>query len=496
MQQTESAQPRQANTSARRTVARRSERSTASARRQPQVASRNRAPAVPSPASRGVKPLPPSRANASEPAAPPSEPAEAGSSAGWFASTDFERIERAGIRRLESRHLTLLTDLASSPEVDELPRVFDLAVEPWCEYFAVNPASVESWKMTGYIMKRPDTFAALGLLPDSLPPFQNGYALGNQLWVHDQPTAYYLRHLLLHEGTHAFMQAHLHGMGPPWYSEGIAELMGTHRWRDGQLRLRYFPTGHEQVPHWGRIKIVRDEFEAGRALTIEQISQYGPRAHLQNAPYGWCWAVAALLDGHPSYAERFRRLSRRADNTTRDFERLFKTLFGTDQREMDEQWQLFVANLEYGYDIEREAIIYQPVEPYDGKSIVITVRADRGWQSTGLSVSANTTYQLRASGRYQVARQPKIWWCEPGGVTIRYHNGYPLGMLLGAVSDQRRPLPELTTLAQPQPIGLQRQLQFANSGTLFLRVNDSPAALSDNAGQLQVELRQISATSR
>ena len=38
------------------------------------------------------------------------------------------------------------------------------------------------------------------------------------------------------------MQAHLHGMGPPWYAEGIAELMGTHRWEDGILQTAIFPS--------------------------------------------------------------------------------------------------------------------------------------------------------------------------------------------------------------------------------------------------------------
>ncbi len=46
-------------------------------------------------------------------------------------------------------------------------------------------------------------------------------------------------------------------------------------------------------------------------------------------------------------------------------------------------------------------------------------------------------------------------------------------------------------MARPVPIGLRRELQFTESGTLFLRINESPAELADNAGQLQVEISSV-----
>jgi hypothetical protein len=195
------------------------------------------------------------------------------------------------------------------------------------------------------------------------------------------------------------------------------------------------------------------------------------------------------LDGHPQFAERFRRLPRRADDSARSFAQLFRTLFGRDQRQLDEQWQLFVVKLDYGYDLTREAIVYQSTTSDVAAPSVVQLQADRGWQSTGLRVHADTTYVLQASGRYAIADQPRTWWCEPGGVTIRYYGGYPLGMLLAAVSDQSKPLQGVTPLADPKPIGLRRELRFANSGTLFLRINDAPAELADNAGQIRVEIR-------
>lgn len=403
---------------------------------------------------------------------------------------DEDRVAAAGIRQLEGKHVTIFTDLPSAPGVDELPRIFDLAIKPWCEYFGVGADRVEDWKARAYLMDRRELFEQTGLLPEDLPRFGHGYSQQGQLWLFDQPSNYYRRHLLLHEGTHLFMQTYLRGMGPPWYSEGMAELFGTHRWQDGELRLRYFPQNRDEVPYWGRIKIVKTEYAAERWLSIDQITEFGPTAHLDVEPYGWCWAIAAFLDGHPQFSERFRHLTRHVDDSPRQLTQRFHDLFRSDARQLMEQWRMFVANLEYGYDIQREAVCYEPAAFDRDATSGVEIQADRGWQSTGLVVSPGTTYVLEASGRYQLDEEPKIWWCEPGGVTIRYHDGYPLGMLLAGVSDQTKPLSGMTPLADPQPIGLRRELQFDRPGTLFLRINDSPADLENNRGQARVELRK------
>ena len=69
------------------------------------------------------------------------------------------------------------------------------------------------------------------------------------------------------------------------------------------------------------------------------------------------------------------------------------------------------------------------------------IAADRGWQSSGVWLEAGKTYHVAASGRYQIAVEKngdgeKAWSCEPGGVTIEYHDGRPLGELLGAVEER------------------------------------------------------------
>jgi hypothetical protein len=125
-------------------------------------------------------------------------------------------------------------------------------------------------------------------------------------------------------------------------------------------------------------------------------------------------------------------------------------------------------------------------------------------------LQADIKYQLKASGRYQVANKPKIWWCEPGGVSIRYYQGRPLGVLLAAVRpenpsmrsqaetgneknlsmrSQAEPGNEnISAFLQPITVGLGTTIVPQQSGTLFLKINDSAAELDDNAGELRVEI--------
>jgi hypothetical protein len=102
-------------------------------------------------------------------------------------------------------------------------------------------------------------------------------------------------------------------------------------------------------------------------------------------------------------------------------------------------------------------------------------------------LEAGKRYQITATGRYKIAQTTQPWWSEPGGVTIRYYRGKPLGMVLGVVRPEV-PQSGVSTLILPDAIGLERVTVPRRSGTLYLRVNDSPAELSDNAGSVSVRI--------
>ncbi|NLX95045.1 MAG: hypothetical protein GXY83_02595 [Rhodopirellula sp.] len=399
---------------------------------------------------------------------------------------DEARAAAVGIRKLVGKRLTLFTDLTPRPEIESLPAAFEQAFPQWCEYFSVDPAEYTDWFMVGFLMQDKSRFQKLGLLPDYLPPFDHAFSADRELWVCEQPSDYYRRHLVLHEGTHGFMNSILGGCGPTWYMEGTAELLATHRLKEGRLELRTMPASRDETPMWGRIKIIQDAFAAGKAWSLARIIEYTADGRFETEPYAWDWGLASLLDRHPAYRQRFRQL--REYVTDPQFNDRFKRLYADDWENLCEEWQVFVADLEYGYDVPRNAVEFGPGDPLPAGGAKVTIAADRGWQSSRIKLEAGRTYQLRASGRYQVANQPRIWWCEPGGVSIRYYHRQPLGILLGAVHPDHRDSNGPTPLIRPVVVGLGAELTPERSGTLYLRINDSAAELGDNAGEALIEV--------
>jgi hypothetical protein len=328
-------------------------------------------------------------------------------------------------------------------------------------------------------------------LPDELPPFLHGFHRGSEIWVYEQSGDYYRRHLLLHEGTHAFMKQFLGGAGPPWYMEGVAELLGTHRWADGRLQLGHFPRDRDEAPYWGRVKIVRDEVDAGRPLSLVQVMKFDSQAHLRNEPYGWSWAAAAFFDGHPRYQAAFRQAQRDAANMS-EFNSLFYTRLRSEWPLVEEQWRIFLADLDYGYDVARGATAFPNSSPPSPAGAATTIAVDRGWQSTGVVLEAGQTYRLQATGRYQIGDRPAIWWCEPPGVTIEYRQGKPLGMVLAAVRNPQSPPQGISPWNAPAPVGAGGELTPSETGTLFLRIDEDVGRMADNAGEVQVRIEPLS----
>jgi hypothetical protein len=437
---------------------------------------------------------------------------------------DGAKAQALGIRKLVGQHLVLYTDLPSSPEIDSLPAVFDRAVPEWAEYFGVDEAKTRDWRVRAFLIGDRKPFDKLGVMPAGDDQFLHGLAAGSEFWLYDQPSSYYRRHLLLHEGTHAFMGKFLGGCGPGWYMEGTAELFGTHRLgarsrepgarsqgNDDpavQLETRVMPRGRDEVPMWGRIKLIRDAVAAGRMLDLPAVMALDNRKQMDDESYAWCWAAAKFLDSDPRYRDRFRGLKQHV--TDQDFNEVVRHEYGKDWPDIEAEWPAYIAALDYGYDFERMAIDFKQGTPLDGKPRSVTIAADRGWQSSGVWLEAGKTYHVTASGRYQIATETsndgeKAWPCEPGGVTIEYQDGRPLGMLLGAVvkgsrNEERGASEESgknmdgktrssnTGFAHPFATGLGCTVTPEVSGTLYLRVNDSAARLDDNRGTLTIRV--------
>jgi hypothetical protein len=412
-------------------------------------------------------------------------------------AVDDAKAKAEGIRKLVGKRIVLYTDLEGA-EIEGLPAIFDLAFPQYCEYFEVDPAPLDEWRATAFLMKDKERFVRAELMPDYVPKFKHGFSVNYDIWLNEQPNDYYRRHLLLHEGVHSFMNTTLGGCGAPWYMEGMAEMLSTHSWRDGRLTLNYFPAGREEVPELGRIWLIRDAYAKHRALPLVKIIEFPGSAHFSNEAYAWSWGAAKFLDTHPRYRERFRQLHRYV--LAPDFNEKFYLLFAKDLPELYEEWQVFVVDLEYGYDIPRTAIDFAPgMKKVEDAGIAATVAADRRWQNSGIRLEAGRKYQLTGSGKWEKKCNPAFWSgiedlpekvaLESNGISIRYYRGQPLGILMAAVRPDR-PSPEKPSVfLQPTIVGSSATIEPEQSGTLFFKLNDSAADLSGNSGGISVEIK-------
>jgi hypothetical protein len=395
-----------------------------------------------------------------------------------------ERARAAGIRKLAGERLTLYTNVKSSPAVDELPAVFDQAVPQWAEYFGIAKDKTRSWHVQGFLIDKDnrEPFESLKLMPAGHENFPNGISVNREFWLYAQPSEYYTRHLFLHEGTHVFMLSFLGGCGPGWYMEGTAELFGTHSYdsRYKQLTLRTMPPDRDSVEMWGRIKLIRI-FAAQQIMPLAAVMELDNSRQMGDDSYAWCWAATKFLDTHPRYRARFKTL--RKNVTAPNFNERFRQTYRGDWAEMQAEWLAFIDALDYGYDFDRNAIAFRRGKPIT-EPVTVTIAADRGWQSSGVRLEDGKSYRISAKGRYQIASDSEPWPCEPGGVTIDYHDGRPLGMLIGAIDGRT----DGATLADAIDIGLDATISPTATGTLYLRVNDVSSKLDDNRGTLSVTI--------
>ncbi len=394
-----------------------------------------------------------------------------------------------GFTKLSSAHLDLVTDLPMDESLRELPEVFDAAMPHWCRFFGIDERETKDWRATAYIMLDRNRFKSSGMLPGDLPLFPHGYQRDDQLWVVEQPTQYYRRHLLLHEGTHWFMFRKLGSAGPPWLMEGTAELLATHRWSEGNLAMGIIPHSREDVPMWGRITLIQDQLSQGIAPSMESILRYDNRAHQSPDAYAWSWAAVVFLSQNEHTKKAFMELidGRPLKSDASSTKQLLREIQSRKPM-IRAEWSAMLTGIEYGFRPERELpLLDHRAKPLTA-AVNFKVSASKGWQDTGVTVTTGQTIHLQASGRYIVGTDPKPWNCEPDGVTLRYVHGQPLGKLLLAIAAPKPEEPAHSQLLPVLPIGSGRKLQADQAGHLLLRINEQGADLDDNSGELSVTI--------
>lgn len=401
---------------------------------------------------------------------------------------------RAGLRVLSGKHLTLVTDrpARSGDGVDELPWVFDEAFSSWCRHYAIDPRDHQGWQAFGCLVIDRERFREAGLLPDSVPDFSNGFCDRNRFWMVDQTNVAYRRHLLLHEGAHAFTITLRDLDAPAWYAEGIAELLATHRLEsvdDGSRRYvaTPMPQAAADVEQLGRIEAIQRLRRAGEMPGLDAIFTSPGTAHGDMKLYASSWAAVALLSSHPRHAAMFAETER--GPLDRDLTVRLAQRPGWDAAAVARDFDAFTDDIDYGYDFSRSAIDWAAGTPLDGVC-ERQVDAARGWQNSGLRLEHGRRYAVRATGRVRVGHASACHLeAEPDGISIDWYRGRPLGRMLAAQwvdtqagSDGARPA--FVVVAE----AARGEFIAPVDGPLFFKLNESPGDLADNEGAFQVEV--------
>lgn len=398
---------------------------------------------------------------------------------------------RSGLRVIESRHLTLVTDRPTRADdgVENLPHLFDEAFGSWCRHFDIDPERHAGWRACGCLMVDRERFRAAGLLPaeGAMPDFRNGFCAADRFWMMDQSNPDYRRHLLLHEGVHAFTLTLRSAAAPPWYTEGIAEYLATHRIeRDADGGARFVPTSiprrRSEVEQLGRIERLEAMRDAGRAPGLHEVLAVSHSAHRELDAYAASWAAVAFLAGHPAYTAALAAAERGPlDPGLTD---RLRSAAEWDDRRACRDFAAFIADLDYGYDFARSMIDWSPGRPLDGPQTA-AVAADRGWQNSGWSLAKNQRCSLTATGRIGLGpAEAGRLESSPDGISLRWYRGRPVGRLL--VAQWVEPEDGRGGLFRVVAEGSAGMFAAAADGPLYFKVNDSPDELADNGGRFLV----------
>lgn len=394
-----------------------------------------------------------------------------------------------GLTRVQGKHIELVTDLPKSPVIQTYVDTFDAAVPQWEKFLDLPSGSLQTWSVEAFLMEDVSTFRSLDLIDPRVPETKTGYALANQLWIVTQPSEYYTRHLLLHEGVHALVLDQFGDIGPTWFAEGMAELLATHQGKNQNVKTIAVPASREESVYWGRFKKMDQNRDEQKIPTVETVMRYRPNQYGDVRVYGWSWVLTSLAANYP----RYRQTLLQAFPHGRDTDTQFNSWF---YRRMSDQWPVFQArwrnlatDFHYGFDWQREQIQISTKDPmWDGSTIKIPVVAQLGWQSAGVRIPAGAQVKITADGSAILDTQPRNWLTYPDGITYQYNNQKPLGQLIGRLLPNLSPEKEHLEPMKTFTIGSGVAITVEQPSWLLLRVNDRLADQADNKGGYQVQI--------
>ena len=400
-----------------------------------------------------------------------------------------QSLSDQGFQQIRSEHMTLVTDLEIDNELRNWPAYLDQAIEQWKRIFKPEPAKLLQLHATVYLVGDRTKWENAGLLRE-VPFLEDGYQLGNKLFVVEQPSEFYRRMLFLHEATHWIMYEWLGGAGSPWLMEGMADYLSTHQIQNDRVSLGYFPTSAEEVPSWGRILQVQKSMEQNTAPKLSEVLAFSDMRQRRMDRYCWSWAAVYFFDHHPEHGEDFRSLYRGELDYSLAASEQLKDLLEEDWKKISIQWRCYLDDLDFGYSprlmLQWGDTALQPMKI--GEVRKVSIQADRGWQSTGIVLESGEGIRINATGSVEVKQlaDGQYWRATPKGISVEYNRGHKLGALIGVLAplDPEQP----SEIWDRVLVGSQSTFHATERSCLLLRVNDSAAGVNDNSGAFSVEI--------
>ena len=272
-----------------------------------------------------------------------------------------------------------------------------------------------------------------------------------------------------HEAVHAFCAMAFGTAGPVWYAEGMAE-MGQY-WTPNVQGVHIEPVVIEYLTSAEKKKIP-DIVAAG------QITGDSWKA------YSWRWALCYMLANNPNHSKRFHQLGVNLMTEKKDS---FKKAFGDIADKIDFEYDQFVANFDNGY--RADLCVWQwrdDAKAIGDKRAAVTVKANQGWQATGILLEQSQGYDFICPGSKDDngKRVPPVWQIRKDQTVSPSGNARGDGRLIGAILSDFE-------LSEPFEIGSKKlAAEIPASGQLYVRCREKWNAIGDNEGQVKVYVRK------
>lgn len=261
-----------------------------------------------------------------------------------------------------------------------------------------------------------------------------------------------------HEAIHAYCGINFGTSGPLWYSEGMAEV-GKY-WRVGERGVN----ASDYVIEY----LKSQDPKPLEAIINSPLERTGDS--WQN--YAWRWVLCHLLGANTNYAPRFKPLGLAL---LADRKVSFDSVYGSQLREIEFEYQLFLQDLTPGYRCDLCSWDWKakPRAITEKNRAFSRIDAAKGWQASKGLVRTGASYTLEIEGTWRLSSDGEEL-SAAGDDTGR-------GRLLGIIFDDYQ-------LSEPFELGAADSFIAPGSGHLFLRCADDWGQLADNKGTINVRI--------